>query len=154
MTSCPIISIVSELRHVHCCMSSYQSNSRSCVGTTRVGIKVQMTQFIGSLLSLSLLLYELWYQMKSPDMCLTMLHNVWIWPVQSTSLQTCSHMQNYFISSMILMSLTLTLCNNIKLYTVDTWRGSGMLNNRMIIVRSPNGNTCTIKIFSIKFKII
>ena len=37
MTSCPIISIVSELRHAHCCMSSYQSNSRSCVGTTRVG---------------------------------------------------------------------------------------------------------------------
>ena len=66
MTSCPIISIVSELRHAHCCMSSYQSNSRSCVGTTRVGVKVQMTQFIGSLLSLSLLLYELWYQMKSP----------------------------------------------------------------------------------------
>ena len=50
MTSCPIISIVSELRHAHCCMSSYQSNSRSCVGTTRVGVKVQMTQFIGSLL--------------------------------------------------------------------------------------------------------
>ena len=66
MTSCPIISIVSELRHAHCCMSSYQSNSRSCVGTTRVGVKVQMTQFIRSLLSLSLLLYELWYQMKSP----------------------------------------------------------------------------------------
>ena len=68
MKSCPIISIVSELRHAHCCMSSYQSNSRSCVGTTRVGVKVQMTQFIGSLLSLSLLLYELWYQMKSPIM--------------------------------------------------------------------------------------
>ena len=66
MTSCPIISIVSELRHAHCCRSSYQSNSRSCLGTTRVGVKVQMTQFIGSLLSLSLLLYELWYQMKSP----------------------------------------------------------------------------------------
>ena len=70
MTSCPIISIVSELRHAHCCMSRYQSNSRSCVGTTRVGVKVQMTQFIGSLLSLSLLLYELWYQMKSPNVSL------------------------------------------------------------------------------------
>ena len=35
MTSCPIISIVSELRHAHCCVSSYQSNSWSCLGTTR-----------------------------------------------------------------------------------------------------------------------
>ena len=47
-------------------MSSYQSNSRSSASTTRVGVKVQMTQFIRSLLSLELLLYELWYQMKSP----------------------------------------------------------------------------------------
>ena len=45
MTPCPIISIVSELRHAHSCMSSYQSNSRSSASTTRVGVKVQMTQF-------------------------------------------------------------------------------------------------------------
>ena len=37
MTSCPIISIVSELRHAHCCVSRYQSNSRSSASTTRVG---------------------------------------------------------------------------------------------------------------------
>ena len=39
MTSCPIISIVSELRHAHCCVSSCQSNSRSSASTTRVGVK-------------------------------------------------------------------------------------------------------------------
>ena len=32
---------VSELRHAHCCVSSDQSNSRSCVGPTRVEVKVQ-----------------------------------------------------------------------------------------------------------------
>ena len=42
---CPIISIVSELGHAHCCVSSYQSNSRSCASTIRVGVKFQMTQF-------------------------------------------------------------------------------------------------------------
>ena len=36
---CPIISIVLELRHAHCCLSSYQSNSRPCLSTTRVGSK-------------------------------------------------------------------------------------------------------------------
>ena len=41
MTSCPIISIVSELRHAHCCVSSYQSNSWSSASTTRVGGQIQ-----------------------------------------------------------------------------------------------------------------
>ena len=41
----PIISIVFPLRHAHCCVSSYQSNSRPCASTTRVGVRVQMTQF-------------------------------------------------------------------------------------------------------------
>ena len=44
---CQIISIVSELRHAHCCVSSdqLQSNLRSCLGPTRLGVKVQVTQF-------------------------------------------------------------------------------------------------------------
>ena len=34
----------SKSRHAHCCVSRCQSNSRSCASTTRVGIKIQMTQ--------------------------------------------------------------------------------------------------------------
>ena len=42
ISKCSIISIVSEWRHAHCCVSSYQINSRSSASTTRVGVKVQM----------------------------------------------------------------------------------------------------------------
>ena len=38
------------LRHAHCCVSSYQSNSWFSARTTSVGVKFQMTQFIRSLL--------------------------------------------------------------------------------------------------------
>ena len=34
-----LISIVSKLRHAHCSVSSYQSNSWSCASTTTVGVK-------------------------------------------------------------------------------------------------------------------
>ena len=41
---------------MQCCVSTYQSNSRSSVGPTRVGVKVQVTQFnwLPSLFSLNL----------------------------------------------------------------------------------------------------
>ena len=71
---CLIISIVSEFRRAYCCVSSYQSNSRSCASTTRVGVKVQMRQFLKVAaflvpLEIEFLLYVHQYQTKSPLVC-------------------------------------------------------------------------------------